>query len=570
MAQATDQASGRARIRGQSLVAGSAMGDTRDAEGEATFRAVDPETGGLLTPTFAAATPEQVDAACWAAWRAFHDIRGREPRQRAAMLDGAAQAILDLDDELIQTAVSETGLSPARLVSERERTVSTLRVFAEVVRRGDWVQACVDQGQPSRRPVPKPDIRRMLRPLGPAAVFGASNFPLAYSTAGGDTASAFAAGCPVVVKGHPAHPGTGELIAQALVRAVDEAGMPSGVFSFLHAGGTRETAVGEELLRHPCIRAVGFTGSFGGGTALARIAADRPDPIPVFAEMGSTNPVFVLSGVLDSQAEAVAERIASSATIANGQMCTCPGLVFAVRGSGTETLMRAMVDLLNQAKPATMLNHRVRANFTRRVTEVASVDGVELRGGSPQAGHRAVQEAEQVELGRPIRASAALFRTNMAVFRQTPTLREEVFGPALILVLCESEEEMAEAAGLIQGSLTGTIWASGTDGAVARRLMGILEHRVGRLIFNGVPTGVEVCASMVHGGPYPATNQPHTTAVGHWAITRWCRPVCFQNCPEVLLPSELKTANPMNIRRVVNGESAEGALPMPRKGGEGE
>jgi NADP-dependent aldehyde dehydrogenase len=392
-------------------------------------------------------------------------------------------------------------------------------------------------------------------------VFGAGNFPLAYSTAGGDFASALAAGCPVVVKGHPGHPGTGELVAQAVSRAVAECGFEPGTFSFLHAGGPREMAIGQQLVQHPAIRAVGFTGSFGGGVALARLAAERADPIPVFAEMGSTNPVFVLGGAAEAQAETIAERLVQSATASGGQMCTCPGLIFVARGEGAEKLQRVMAKLLNEGQPQTMLNPRTRATFARRAEEVAAAPGVEVRAGSVQAGHRTAREAETHKAGSPIRASAALFRCDFDTFRRTPTLHEEIFGPAALLVVCENDQQLVDAAAVIQGSLTGTIWAGAQDEATARRIQHVLEQRVGRLIYNGVPTGVEVCAAMVHGGPFPATNQPQSTAVGPYAIQRWARPVCFQNTPDALLPAELRNGNPLRVRRMVNGSwNTEGGV----------
>lgn len=574
-------------LRGRSIIAGepaeapepaeSSPGtppDPAGAEPDAVFRAIDPGTGKELPTRFVPARPQEVDRAAWQAWQAFYALSERPPEDRAALLEMIADQIVRLGDLLISTAADETGLGPARLVSERDRTVNTLRMFAEVVRDGEWVQAAIDTAQPSRRPIPKPDIRRMLRPLGPVAVFGAGNFPLAYSTAGGDTASALAAGCPVVVKGHPGHPGTGELVAQAVARAVESLDFHPGTFSFLHAGpiaGPREFAVGEQLVQHPAIRAVGFTGSFAGGMALARLAAGRPDPIPVFAEMGSVNPVFVLPGAAESQSATIADRLIASMTNSNGQMCTAPGLLFGVRSSGLENLLRDMAESLERAVPQPMLNHRVRANYARRVDEVAKVQGVDVRGGSPNAGHMPAQpagEAGQPEEPQPppvapgdsSHSSPVLFRTTYTVFRRSPALHEEIFGPGAIAVICESEQELADAAAAIHASLTGTIWASTTDEELARRIASVLEPRVGRLIYNGVPTGVEVCPSMVHGGPFPATNQPHTTAVGPFAIQRWSRPVCYQNAPDSLLPPELQSENPLQIVRLVNGEWSDGPI----------
>jgi NADP-dependent aldehyde dehydrogenase len=340
------------------------------------------------------------------------------------------------------------------------------------------------------------------------------------------------------------------LVAQAVASAVEEARFDPGTFSFLHAGGPREMVIGESLVRHAAVRAVGFTGSLGGGMALAKMAAERPDPIPVFAEMGSTNPVFVLPSALESQAEAIAERVFSSATNANGQMCTCPGLLFIARGNGMDAFLASITKLADAAAPQLMLSQRTRGNFERRVSEVADVAGVELRAGRPP--EPAADKDPHLIKGSPL-----VFRTNFETFRKTPTLHEEVFGPALIMVVCESAGQLADAAASIQGTLTGTIWAAGADESHARRLQRILEQRVGRLIFNGVPTGVEVCHAMVHGGPYPATNQAHATAVGPTALVRWCRPVCYQNVPEGFLPAELRNANPLKIRRLVNGAWVE-------------
>lgn len=542
---------------GRSIIAGAPV-DVPNSGSELSFRAFDPVKGSTLPVAYTAATPEQVDAAAVQAWEAFHALLARSPADRAALLGAIADRIMDLGDELIGVASDETGLGPVRLVSERERTVGTLRLFADLARAGDWVQAAIDTGQPSRRPIPKPDVRRMLRPLGPVAVFGAGNFPLAYSTAGGDTATALAAGCPVVVKGHPGHPGTGELVAQAVAAAVAERRFHPGTFSFLHAGGGRERDVGQELITHPCIRAAGFTGSVAGGTALARLAAERPDPIPVFAEMGSVNPVFILPDAMDSLSKTIAERLLASMTAANGQMCTSPGLIFAVRGDGAEAAMRQLADALNAAAPQPMLNARTRAIFVRRVAEVAAAPGVEIRGGSVQAGHR--EDAPEAQADGPIRSSAVLFRTTFDAFRRHATLREEVFGPAAMFVICDNADQLTEAAASIQGSLTGTIWATAGDASLARALQVVLEQRVGRLVFNGVPTGVEVCSAMVHGGPFPATNQPASTAVGAFAIARWCRPVAYQNAPEPLLPPELRNANPLGIRRMVNGEWTDEAI----------
>jgi NADP-dependent aldehyde dehydrogenase len=538
------------QISGRSIIGGFEIGD-----GDSFFRAFDPARGIELEPGFHAATPAEIERACRGAYEAFTLRRGttlddKPPSiQRSAMLEQAAANIAALGDDLIDRCVSETGLPPARLVSERERTVLQLRMFASVVRQGSWVRAAIDHGDANRRPLPRPDLRRMLRPLGPVAVFGAGNFPLAYSAAGTDAASALAAGCPVIVKGHPAHPGTGELVARAVSRAVAWAGLHPGTYSYLLAGGAREQAVGRELVTHPCVRAVGFTGSPAGGMALAALGASRviagvSDPIPVFAEMGSVNPIFILPGAMAVQTETLAERLASSATASVGQMCTCPGLIFVMRTDGVIALERALTDAFARAQAAPMLSFRIASNYAQRCSELLAIPGVELCSGS---------SPEPVEPGRPLRMRPALLRTTYETFRRNIALREECFGPSTILVVCNGEDDLLEAAGMIQGSLTGSIFAGGLDAALALQIQTTLEQRVGRLIFNGVPTGVEVVGSTVHGGPFPATNQPNSTAVGPLAIERWCRPVSYQNAPESMLPPELRDENPLGISRHVDG-----------------
>ncbi len=536
---------------GCSIILGEAV---RDAGGP-KFHGYDPIRAVAIGPEFTAATAGEVDRACWGAWEGFHDLLSRRSRDRAELLEAIAQGIADLGAGLVKRAMEETGLAETRLIAERDRTVQTLRMFTSVVRDGSWVRASIDVGEPARRPLPKPDLRRLLRPLGPVAVFGASNFPLAYSVAGGDTASALAAGCPVVVKGHPSHPGTGEMVGKVIAEAVGRLRFHPGTFAYLHAGGTRELDVGEELVRHTCIRGVGFTGSFAGGTALARLAQDRPDPIPVFAEMGSTNPVFVLPGALAEQPGLIADRLAGSITASHGQMCTCPGLVFVIRSSDAETFARALAERLSAVPTAAMLSPRIAESYRRRLRDAAGVKGVEARAGS-------VRQEEDTT-----RTQAVLLRCTYDTLRLAPTLQEEIFGPAAVLVVCDRESQLLDAASLIQGSLTGTIWAGASDGPAALRLQSVLELRVGRLIGNGVPTGVEVCDSMVHTGPFPASNQPAWTSVGSCAIERWCRPVCFQNSPESSLPPELRSANPLAILRSVNGEVGRGPLTRGPSGG---
>lgn len=543
-------------LRGTSLVAGTWTARQGDK-----FHAVDPSRGADLPTTFHPATDQDIDAAARSAEEAFADLRARAPEERAKLLEAIADGIAALGDDLTRMVEAETGLARPRIAFERERTTNTLRMFASEVRDGSWVDAAIDHGSLTRRPVAKPDVRSMFRPLGPVVVFGASNFPLAYSTAGGDTASAFAAGCPVIVKGHPAHPGTGELVASVIGEAIKKLALHPGTFSYLLSGGAREQEIGGALVRHPLVRAAGFTGSFGGGTALAKIASERPEPIPVFAEMGSVNPVFMLPRAIEQKAGVIAEKLYGSVTGSLGQQCTCPGLVFVVRANETEDFLRTLAQKFNDALPGVALSRRVRAAFVSRINQVMAVEGVAAYAGSPEPGHR---DGDDDRPG-PVRCSPVLLRTSFETFRDNPTLREECFGPSTLVVVCANEEEMIEAVSHVNGSLTGSVFAGKHDANALRPLVDALERRVGRLIFNGVPTGVEVCDAMVHGGPFPASNQPQTTAVGARAIRRWCRPVAYQNAPNVLLPPELREENPMGVFRTVDGEMAVPESRDPKK-----
>jgi 2,5-dioxopentanoate dehydrogenase len=517
---------------GKSLVAGTLV----QGDPTGSFCAINPSMGSQAGPVYNAASPQAVERACAQAWAAFYSMQERSAADRAMLLDSMAEHVLMLGDALIETAISETGLQPQRLISERERVVSTLRLFANVVREGQWVRASIDKGDPSRKPVPKPDLRRMLRPLGPVAVFGASNFPLAYSAMGTDSSSALAAGCPVVVKGHPSHPGTGELVAHSVAAAIASCGFHPGTFSYLQAGGVRELQIGRELVQNACIRAVGFTGSFSGGMALSALAREREDPIPVFAEMGSINPVFVLPHAMDENGKSIAEKLYHSVTGSVGQMCTKPGVIFAVRGDGYVDFEHTLIEMANKGIGHTMLSRRIQGNFAKRLSDIAAIEGVEIRGGSLQT----AMLAQNVPTEGPVSAVPALLKTKFETFAKHATLRDECFGPSVILVVCERSTQLFEAATLFRGSLTGTIFAGPLDATLAKQLHQALDMRVGRLVYNGVPTGVEVAASMVHGGPFPSTNQPHATAVGPLALERWCRPVCYQNAPEPLLPPELR------------------------------
>ncbi|HZS05080.1 MAG TPA: aldehyde dehydrogenase (NADP(+)) [Blastocatellia bacterium] len=519
-------------LQGQHII-----GNSTSTAGNQTFRAFDPAAGQQLDPVFHEATTDEINRACELAARAFEPYRQRTGEERAAFLDRIAEEILAQGDELIERARAETGLGADRLNGERGRTVNQLRLFAAEIREGSWVEATIDRAAPDRKPLPKPDLRRMLIPLGPVAVFGASNFPFAYSVAGGDTASALAAGCPVVVKAHPAHPGTSEMVARAIIKAAQETGMPEGVFSMVHGAGTE---VGQALARHPAIKAVGFTGSLRGGRALFDAAAARPEPIPVYAEMGSVNPVFVLPGALRERGESFAEGLKQSVTLGAGQFCTCPGLVFGLKESGMPELVTKLNDLFAGAQPTTMLHPGILQNYEAGVGQFSQVAGVAAR--------RADAEPDAAKT----QSKATVFSTDAATFISNPRLSEEVFGPSTLVVSCGTREQLEEIARQMQGSLTATVHATAEDLREFKTLISILETKAGRLIINGYPTGVEVCPAMTHGGPYPATTDSRTTSVGTYAIKRFVRPVSYQNFPQEALPVELRDENAKGIWRLVD------------------
>jgi NADP-dependent aldehyde dehydrogenase len=480
-----------------------------------------------------------IEAALIAAERAFHELREITAEQRAAFLDKAAEEILALGDELIECVHAETALAKDRLIGERGRTVNQLKLFAEVVREGSWVEARIDRAQPERQPLPKPDIRRMLVPLGPVAVFSASNFPLAFSVAGGDTASAFAAGCPVVVKVHSAHPATSELVGDAVCSAVAATGMPPGIFSVLH-GTNHELGTG--LVKHPLTKAVGFTGSQRVGRLLFDTAAQRPAPIPVYAEMGSINPVFVLPGALRERADAIAEGLKGSVTLGVGQFCTCPGLAIGLRDDNFTRFAGKLSQLIEGVPPATMLYPAIAQAYAAGVGRLHALEGLQTVMA------RAAADESKCE------ARAAMFATDAQTFLQHHELSEEVFGPSTVVVACDSRAELEQIASNLEGHLTATIHGTAEDLVEYKWLLDILTTKAGRLLFNGYPTGVEVCPSMQHGGPYPATTDSRTTSVGTAAITRFARPVAYQNFPQETLPVELQDANPRGIWRLIDGE----------------
>jgi len=520
-------------LHGKSLIAGQLA----DA-GSATFRARNPATGAELEPAFLEATAAEAARAVDAAAEAFAEYGTRPPEERARFLEAIAAEIEALGDTLIERTTAETGLPAARIAGERSRTCGQLRLFAELVREGSWVDARIDTALPDRQPAPRPDIRRMLKPIGPVVVFGASNFPLAFSTAGGDTASALAAGCPVVVKAHPAHPGCGELVAGAIARAAAGSGLPSGVFSFVHGGA----AIGVALVRHPATAAVGFTGSHAAGRALFDAANSRQKPIPVFAEMSSVNPVFVLPRALAERGDAVAQGLLGSFTLGVGQFCTKPGLVFALRGPAMDAFVDKLAGAVRQAASGTMLTTGIRAAFERTRADLTAVDGVRVVAGSTEASAAGATSA-----------SPSVAATSAARFLAEPSLANEVFGPFVLVIGCADADEMVACANALDGQLTATLHGTETDLAAAGKLLEAAESRAGRVIVNGFPTGVEVSPAMHHGGPYPATTDVRFTSVGTAAILRFARPVCYQGFPDALLPAELKNANPRNLLRTVNG-----------------
>ena len=518
-------------LSGMNLIGGEPVEGTG-----AAFHGVNAASGAQLEPAFHEAGAAEVDRALSVARAAF-EIYGRSaPQERARFLRAVADELVVLGDELLDRAQAETALPLARLQGERTRTVNQLRLFADHVEEGSWVEARIDTADPARTPVPKPGVRRMLVPLGPVAVFAASNFPLAFSVAGGDTASALAAGCPVVCKAHPAHPGTSELAARAVDRAARVTGVPPGVFSLVH-GWSRD--VGLALVRHPLTRAVGFTGSLRGGRAIFDAAAVRPEPIPVYAEMGSVNPVFLMPAAVAQRTEAIADGLAQSITLGVGQFCTKPGVVVGVRGEGLDHLTARLADRVGRAGAGVMLYGRLLEAYQSAV-ERARARAVCVLAAAPA-------------LGDPARAHPTLLAVDVARFLDDAALREEMFGPAALLVVANGTADFERVAESLEGQLTATIHGTDEELREHSRLVAILERKVGRLIFNGFPTGVEVGHAMQHGGPYPACTDARSTSVGTAAIARFARPVCFQDFPDASLSAALRNRNALGIWRLVDG-----------------
>ena len=501
------------------------------------LKAINPATNTEIEPAFGLANAADVEQACELARAAFDHYRETTPEQRAVFLETIADEILALGTSLIERAHQETGLPIARLEGERGRTMNQLRLFAKMVRDGYYLNATLDSALPERTP-PRPDLRMRKIAIGPVAVFGASNFPLAFSVAGGDTASALAAGCPVVVKAHSAHLGTSESVAQAIQTAAAKCHMPEGVFSCLIGDGRQ---IGQSLVSHAAIKAVGFTGSRQGGIALMRTAAQRHEPIPVYAEMSSINPVFLMPSALAARSTQIAQGFVESLTLGAGQFCTNPGLVIAVDSTDLENFITTAANALEAKAAATMLTPGIHQAYVKGTAQLESIAGVN-KVAEGQAG------------GSACAAQARLSSCTAPQFLNTAALSEEIFGPSSLIIRCADLDEMHAIAEFIEGQLTATVHANEADYELVKPLLPVLERKAGRILFNGFPTGVEVSHAMVHGGPFPSTSDSRTTSVGATAIDRFIRPVCYQELPAALTPASLQQDNPWAVPRIVNGE----------------
>ncbi|MEO6874147.1 MAG: aldehyde dehydrogenase (NADP(+)) [Opitutaceae bacterium] len=520
------------------LTGTSFIGFSTGLPGGPTFRAFDPTATKELEPVFHSASAfgleraVQLAAAAAPTWAKLPGAeRNRFLRLIADKLDQNSALLAD-------RAMQETGLPLSRCTGEIGRTSGQLRMYGDTALRGDWVDARIETAVPDRKPVPKPDHRSMLRALGPVVVFGSSNFPFAYSVAGGDTASAFAAGCPVIVKAHPAHPGTGELVGRLIIEAVKECGLPEGTFSLLFDAGFE---VGQSLVKHPAVKAVGFTGSLIGGRILVDLAAARPEPIPVYAEMGSINPVFILPGALAERSAALVDGLYASATVNVGQFCTNPGLIVLQRSAVADAFAGALEAKLAATPEGVMLTPGIEKQFAANVAARAQLPGV-------------IISAEAIAV-TPCGAAPTWFETEAEIFLKNKTLSEEIFGPSSLVVWCRDQAEMLEVARHLEGSLTATVQAGASEAAGQGELIDLLAAKAGRIILNGYPTGLEVSPAIVHGGPYPAASDGgRSTSVGTRALNRWARLICYQSFADGLLPVELQNANLLGIFRLVNGD----------------
>ncbi len=515
------------------------LGEELSNKGNITFKTFNPNQNKETAPVFFEATKEEVSFAVEKAAKAFESYKKKTDIERAEFLEAIATELEANAEALKEIYRAESGLPEGRSNGEFARTAGQLRAFAEMLKEGSWVEAIISN------PEGKPDIRRMQVPFGPVAVFGASNFPFAFSTAGGDTASALASGSPVVVKSHPLHAGTGELVSEAIIKAAKKTGMPDGVFSNLNSKGIE---VGEWLVKHPKIKAVGFTGSFKAGMALSKLAANRPEPIPVYAEMGSINPVLALPSALEEKGEVWAEHYAGSITAGCGQFCTNPGLILGVEGEALDAFIEKLGEDIAKLAPGVMLSPEIQKQYENSKSEVLSQDG-----------YTQVSKFEG-EL-QPNYGRQEVISVPGATFLQNTNFHKEVFGPFSVVVKCKDKGQLNEVLQQLEGQLTGTVLnADEKELQEYKEAIDSLTETVGRIIYNSVPTGVEVCAAMTHGGPFPATSNAKFTSVGLTAVQRWIRPVSFQDWPETLLPGALKTENPLGILRNVNGKYTTDSL----------
>lgn len=515
----------------------SYIGSRQGGSGGATFHGINPATGEQLEPAFHSASAEEVHAAAALAAAAFPAFAATTGTQRGAFIRAIAAEIEALGQTLTDRVMAETALPEPRVKGETARTCGQLRLFASLIEEGSWLDARIDHADPARQPLPRPDVRSLLRPIGPVVIFGASNFPLAYSVAGGDTASALGAGCPVIAKAHPAHPGTCELIGAAIVRAARATAMPDGVFSLIFDAG--HTA-GMALITHPAITGAGFTGSRKGGRALMDAAAARPVPIPVYAEMSSINPVCLLAGALNERGPAIAAGLHTSSLMGVGQFCTNPGLVLYDRNADAAPFRDELARLTAAAACGTMLTAGICQAYQNGRARLASHPAAKLLASATPAGGNT--------------ATPAVFEVTAADFLTHHELWDEVFGPCTLLIACDGIAEMTRLIESLEGQLTAAFHGTSADFTAAAPLLAAAQHRAGRLIFNGFGTGLEVNHAIVHGGPYPATSDGRSTSVGSAAILRWARPVCWQDAPDSSLPDELKESNPLRIARLVDGK----------------
>lgn len=523
----------------QPLITGkNYIGNVLSSLGKKTFKTFNPQTNTENETVFYEANTIEIEKATILAKEAFKTYRFFTGKQKSNFLNEIANQILELGDALLETYCLESGLPKKRAIIERERTIFQLRSFANLVKKEKHLEPVIETANANRKPTPKVDLRKINIPLGTVAVFGASNFPLAYSTAGGDTASALASGCPVIVKSHPMHAGTGEMVASAIIKAAEITQMPNGVFSNLNSSGIK---VGQKLVQNPMIKAVGFTGSVNGGRALFNLATERKEPIPVFAEMGSVNPVVLLPKALQNKAVFWANKYAKSITMGAGQFCTNPGLILGIKGKELTHFINTLAEEIVKINPSCMLHSSIKENFISKVEKVKQTKGVSL----------VANYNEKTKLNH---APQTIITVNGNTFLNNSQLHHEIFGPFSLVVQCKNKEELKVIIEKLEGQLTGTIIFEEEELKENSEIISTLQNRVGRMIFNGVSTGVEVCDSMVHGGPYPASTDSRFTAVGIYAIKRWLRPFSFQNCPNKLLPNALKNENPLKMKRIINGK----------------